>query len=239
MTADADPVDLFANRIPLSSSNEDLRKQLLSDGRKAAEERLHRSLSLPRRTKNQIQPRVDVQSLFPPPPTNTTTSDPILDALKSRLRAQSVTTAPNHDPEPDSHTNTEGTGMDSSLANRTSVFMDTQSVSSHDPVHDSLLDLADDLGNNEDEEEDEELIISELESSPGRRRHRSSSLPHIAEFSVTTNPTTLLPSKNDSSPMIADPTRTRGHGKRIQSVSEEKLQNRQLVLSWVKEQKRK
>lgn len=217
----------------MSSSNEDLRKQLFSDGRKAAEERLHRSLSLPRRTKNQVQQRVDVQSLFQPPPTNTSTNDPVLDALKSRFskeRTSSVSSAHQlENRQDDSHT-TEGTGMDS-LAVRTSVFLDTHSVVSQDPMHDSLLDLADDLCNeNEDDEEDGELVISELESSPGRK-HRSNSLPHIAEFNVSTN----LSAKNDSSPAIADCR----HEKRIQSISEEKLQNRQLVLSWVKEQKRK
>ena len=120
--------------------------------------------------------------------------------------------------------------LDPESQNLATKQFDTQSLISHDiPIHDSLMDLAEGLGSgsNVDGEEEESFVIEDLDSSPGRK-HRSNSLPHIAVLdSVSTA------SQNNS------PANTSKQGKRGHSISDEKLQSRKLLFSWVKEQKKK
>ena len=107
---------------------------------------------------------------------------------------------------------------------------DTHSLDSHNPIHDSLMDLADDLGGSTNRVNDNEnsFVIQDLESSPGQKL-RSNSLPHIA---VDTFDSTINGGEGS-------PSTVHQQNKRIQSTSDEKLQNRKLLVSWVKEQKKK
>ena len=193
--------------------------------KKGRDERLHRSLSLPRKAKN----RLDMQSLFSPPSTNTSVNDPVLLALQSRRvrnRSQSVSPSKSNQSDTTIHSKESGetsTDMES-LGTKTDMKrFDAQSIMSNNPIHDSLLDLADDLGI--DDQRSDVFVIQDLDSSPGQK-HRSNSLPHIAGLDQTVIP--------NNSPVVHQ-----RYNKRIQSASDEKIQSRKLILSWVKEQKKK
>ena len=218
-------------RLPVSSSIENLSRQLLTEKNKAREERLHRSLSLPRRTKNQV----DVHSLFQnhPPATNTSMNDPVLMALQSRRpknRSDSVS------PTDTQNSSVNSGELDDRFQSRTGLGtgtgagfgdIDAQSINSHNPIRDSLLDLAEGLGGSDDhtDGDNEQFIIQNLDSSPGQR-HRSNSLPEISLGDM------ISAANDDESPI----TNKRD---RIQSTDDTKFQSRKLLLSWVKEQKKR
>ena len=230
-------------RLQTSSSIEELSRQLNKSGSngKTPEDRLHRSLSLPRKTKNQINV-LPVQSLFPTPPpppppqnTNTTIKDPVLEALQARkMKTRTGSASP-----PMDQSGTVSSSEQSSESEANFNFgltpktrpSDSQSIDSRNPMHDSLIDLANDLGNDEEngkekeKEEEEVFVVQELDSSPGQKKHLSSSLPQIAVL-------------NPSSQPISSP-KGGTERKKPQATSDEKLQNRMLLRSWVKEQKKK
>ncbi len=223
--------------MPVSSSIENLSRQLSKEKDNGREDRLHRSLSLPRRTKNKI----DMQSLFQAPPiTNTSLNDPVLQALQSRRPNRTHSLSPTHPSDPPGGTYVDIDALTIGMGPRTNSLdpesqslgmkqFDMHSLDSHDiPIHDSLMDLAEGLGSGSNVDgEEESFVIEDLDSSPGRK-HRSSSLPHIAVLdSVST-------ASQDNSPVNASK-----QGKRGQSTSDDKLQSRKLLLSWVKEQKKK
>ncbi len=218
------PTDVFS-KLSISSSIEDLSREIMS--KKSKDDRLHRSLSLPRRTKNKL----DMQSLFShPPSTNTVGNDPVLQALQLRRtknRSQSVSPSNQSDTTIHSEGSGEtGMGMESACTTGMNRF-DAQSIISSNPIHDSLLDLANDLGM--DDQQSDVFVIQDFESSPGQK-HRCNSLPHIAVLDST-----VVANNNDDSPVTHQRRNTR-----IQSTSDVKLQSRRkLILSWVKEQKKR
>ena len=242
------------SHLPTSSSSDGLSQHLekgKTDNKKKKEERhLQRSLSLPRSAKNKI----DLQPLnisHPSPhPTNTTVDDPVLKALLSRsgthMKNKSEPSSPTSPTETvSSFVQSEGSTRPNSLGTEVRSS-DIQSMNS---MHDSLYDLAYDLGNNDDDKETEheqkntrkgEFVILDLESSPAQKT-RSSSLPQIAmhtikgpEGSSITPDSTI--GNGVKGKISTDRTRSVELNK---SFDDKKHQNRLLVRSWVKEQKKK
>lgn len=192
--------------MPSSASSEGLSHLSTQDGNNRNKP-LQRSQSLPRKSHHRSLAGPNPLPRHSPYPTNTTIEDPILKALQSRKqRIQSETI---------SLTSPTETFTSSSEENHSSSNLhqtDTQSLDSRNPMHDSLLDLADNLGKGEEEEE-ESMTKSHNKSVPHQHFH-SFSLP--------------IDSMSPDNHVTLENRETR-----------QKKQNRLLVHRWVKEQKKK
>lgn len=186
-----------------SASSEGLSHLSTQDDRN---KQLQRSLSLPKKSHHRSLAGPNPLPRHSPYPTNTTIEDPILKALQSRKqRIQSETTSPPSPTDSSSEENRSSSNLQQT---------DTQSLDSRNPMHDSLLDLADNLGKGEEEEE-ESMTKSHSKSVPHQHFH-SFSLPIDSMSSSPDNHVTL---ENQE--------------------AHQKKQNRLLVHRWVKEQKKK
>ena len=189
--------------MPSSASSEGLSHLSTQDGN-VRNKPLQRSQSLPRKSHHRSLAGPNPLPRHSPHPTNTTIEDPILKALQSRKqRIQSETISPT-----ETVTSSSEENHSSSNIHQT----DSQSLDSRNPMHDSLLDLADNLGKGEEEEEES---MTKSQSVPHQHFH-SFSLPIDSMSSSPDNHVTLE-----------------------NRETHQKKQNRLLVHRWVKEQKKK
>lgn len=163
---------------------------------------LHRSLSLPRNAKHGLSPLHPLTTaLHPTTTTPTTTIDPIAKALLLKRQRS------------------DGSSSNGRLSSHRS---DRQSAGSHASMHDSLLDLADDLGGEDDD------------TCPSSRQLRSNSNPEITYHS------TGIPSSKSCDELDLRPS----PDCHVTSTGDDLLinqrkKNRILLQNWVKEQKKK
>lgn len=249
------PESNIFSHLPTSSSSDGLSQHLekgKTDNSKKKEERhLQRSLSLPRSAKNKIDLHQSLNISHPSPhPTNTTVDDPVLKALLSRsathMKNKSEPSSPTSPTETvSSSIQSEGSTRPNSLG----AEVRSSDIQSMNSMHDSLLDLAYDLGNNDDDKETEheqkntrkgDFVILDLESSPAQKT-RSSSLPQIALHSIKgPEGSSITPDSTIGNGIKGKISTDRTRSVELnKSFDDKKHQNRLLVRSWVKEQKKK
>ena len=203
--------------IPSSISTEGLSQALLKsieeEERKREKQRLHRSLSLPRKSQLRVTNK-------PHPLTTHTasTNDPVLTLFNSNRRHASPTTLTARRSISSSRESLDNSELDV-------PFDDTESVESHD----SLLDLANDLGANDDEEEGTNATESvnddtTILDSKGRCNSNPEMFSNsISQFGYHDNESegVRLPENNS------------------ESLDRQRKKNRLLLQNWVTEQKKK